>query len=429
MSNRPPLSVRPWFRILLAVALLVPVAAHGADSGMAPERLERISEMLAGYVEDGVIAGAVSVVQRRGEVVHFDAQGRMAKAGERAMPKDAIFRIYSMTKPVTSVATLILFEEGKLRLTDPVSLWLPELAEPRVLNRPDAPLSDTSPSPAPITVRDLLTHTAGLAYPFTAVGPLQKAMNDAGLSGSNSLLAPDAWLGKLGELPLMFAPGTRWHYSLSDDVLGILIARVSGMPFGEFLRTRLFEPLGMEDTAFYVPAEKLGRFTTNYAVDPSTGQSVVFDTPAESKYREPPAFESGGGGLVSTAEDYRHFAAMLLGDGEFNDVRILSRKTVELMTANNLSDEERVIAPFGPASRGFFEGQGYGLGVSVVENVAATRGLGSVGRNGWGGAAGTWYFVDPVEDLLAVLMIQLMGGTQMGMSTDFTTAVYQAISD
>jgi CubicO group peptidase (beta-lactamase class C family) len=308
-----------------------------------------------------------------------------------------------------------------------VDRWLPELADPQVLRDPNGPLESADPAPQPITIRDLLTHTSGLAYTFTNQGPLSKALAEQGLQGSNAKLAPDEWIARLGQLPLAYTPGTRWNYSLSTDVLGVLVARVSGMPFADFLRTRIFEPLGMLDTGFFVPAEKLDRLAVNYALSPETGERVVFDVPSESAYARPPAFASGGGGLVSTADDYLRFARMLLGKGALGSERLLSRKTVELMTQNSLSDQERDVVFIG---RRFFGGQGFGLGVSVVDDLGRTASLGSVGKFGWGGAAGTWYWVDPQEELIGLMMIQLMGAVErVPIRADFETLVYQAIVD
>jgi CubicO group peptidase (beta-lactamase class C family) len=342
------------------------------------------------------------------------------------MQRDTIFRIYSMSKPITSVAVLMLFEEGKLRLTDPVDRLLPELADLQVLEDPAGPLDATSPSPTPITIRDLLTHTSGLAYSFTSTGPLSNALVERGLSGSGAQLSPDDWIRELGELPLMHAPGTKWHYSLSTDVLGVVVARASGMPFAEFLRTRIFEPLEIRDTAFFVPPEKRDRLAVNYRENAETGELEIVDHPSTTSFARPPAFASGGGGLVSTADDYLRFASMILNRGELDGVRILSRKGIELMTQNALTPEEKVPDAFG--FRFFASGQGFGLGVGVVEEVGLTATLGSAGKNGWGGAAGSWYWIDPKERLIGILMIQRMrGGEATPISQDFQTLVYRAL--
>lgn len=397
------------------------------SSGFSEKRLARLTEGMQRYVNGPLISGVVTLVHRRGEDIHADVLGMQDVEGGVAMRRDTIFRIYSMSKPITSVAVLILLEEGKLRLTDPVGMWLPELAEPQVMKDAAGPIGETEPARFPITVRDLLTHTSGVAYSFTAPPTLREAITEAGLLGSNSEeIIPDLFMAQLGALPLLYQPGTRWNYSLSTDVLGVLVERVSGQPFAEFLEERVFEPLGMGDTAFWVPAEKLDRFAVNYSIDPKTGERAVFDRPETSTYAKPPSFASGGGGLVSTADDYMRFARMILNEGELDGVRILSRKTVELMTQNSLSDEERPVDD--PLASWVLRGKGFGLGVSVVENVGATKAPGSVGRNGWGGAAGTLYFVDFEEDLAAVLMIQLLYSS-VPIGQDFQTLVYQAIDD
>jgi CubicO group peptidase (beta-lactamase class C family) len=402
-------------------------ASIGSSEGFSEERAARITAGMKAYTDAGDVAGVVTLVQRDGVIVHSDVLGYRDREARVPMTRDTIFRIYSMSKPITSVAVMMLLEEGKLRLTDPVDTLLPELADPVVLIDPAGPLDQTTPARGPITIRDLLTHTSGLAYTFTAGEPLAKALSENGLLGSSSDLGPDEWMERLGSLPLAYQPGSRWHYSLSTDVLGVVVERASGMPFAEFLQTRLFEPLGMPDTAFYVPPEKLDRFATHYTRDPTQdGKVVVFDHPSQSSYAAPQAFSSGGGGLVSTADDYLRFATMIAQGGELDGVRILSRKGVELMTTNALTEEEKPEAPFG--ARFFAAGRGFGMGVSVVEDVGLTASLGSPGNNGWGGAAGTWYWVDFEEDLVAVMMIQLMGaGQQTPIRNDFETLVYQAL--
>ena len=420
-------------RVLLAsVALLLALPALARDeakhAGMDPARLARIDAAMQAYIDAKAVPGVVTLVARRGKIVHVGVQGAKAFEGADPMTRDTIFRIYSMTKPITSVATLMLYEEGKLRLTDPVSKWIPELAKPRVLRDPNGPLDATDPAPAEITVRDLLTHCSGLVYTFTTGPTLAKAYQDAGVLGSSTQLSPDEWAKRLGALPLAHAPGTKWNYSVSTDVLGLLVERVSGVRFADFLRTRLFEPLGMKDTAFFVPAEKLGRLATNYAVNEKNEISVV-DAPATSVFRVDPNFPSGGGGLVSTVDDYARFALMLAGGGKLGGVRILSRKTVELMASDHLTPSE--FDTFGLRGYRAFGGNSFGLGVMVQNESAGYRGLGSLGKNGWGGAAGTWYWVDPQEELVAVLMIQRMafGSAPIAISRDFETAVYQAIED
>jgi CubicO group peptidase (beta-lactamase class C family) len=422
-----------FVRLLLGLALSALLAApafardEAKHAGMDPARLARIDAAMQRYIDAKEIPGAVTLVARRGKIVHVGVQGTKAFESADPMTRDTIFRIYSMTKPVTSVATLLLYEEGKLRLTDPVSKWIPELAKPRVLRDKDGPLDATDPSPSEITLRDLLTHCSGLVYSFTTEGTLAKAYADADVSGSGSALPSAEWAKRLGALPLAHAPGTKWNYSVSTDVLGLLVERVSGMPFAEFLQTRIFGPLDMKDTAFSVSDDKLARFATNYVV--ANGVATVQDAPATSTYRKPPAFPSGGGGLVSTADDYARFALMLAGGGKLGSTRILSRKTIELMASDHLTPSE--FATFGLRGYRAFGGNSFGLGVMVQTEQAGYRGLGSLGKNGWGGAAGTWYWVDPEEELVAVLMIQRMalGSAPIAISRDFETAVYQAIAD
>jgi len=420
----------------LAAACATPQTPTGAAppqvappewAGFSSERLARLTARMQEFETDERISGVVTLVWREGVIVHNDVLGFQDVESQTPMRRDTLFRVASMTKPITSVAVLMLVEDGKLRLNDPVERWLPELAQPRVLRDPAGALARTTQAKRAITVRDLLTHRSGLAYTFTSGGPLSQALTDAGLLGSSSLLPTDEWMRRLGQLPLAYEPGARWHYSLSTDVLGVLVERASGVPFPEFLRTQLFGPLGMRDTAFWVPADEMHRLATLYALDPETGQAVATDRPPRSRLAKPPAFASGGGGLVSTADDYLRFARMLLGGGELEGVRVLSPRTVALMTTNHLSAEQRQVPFLGME---FFAGQGFGLGVSVIDDPTRAIGseLASKGTHGWGGAHGTWYFVDPAEELIGVMMIQLTGGGQaLPMIPAFETAIYQAL--
>ena len=344
------------------------------------------------------------------------------------MCEDTIFRIYSMSKPVAAVAILLLVEEGKIRLNDPVSLYLPELADVKVMRDPAGSPADVVDPKRPMIVRDLLTHTCGVPYGFTAPPALAELMRGLFPRRDEGAIGPDEFVKRVASYPLLFHPGERWHYGLGLDLAGVVVERVSGMRFGDYLHVNLFDPLGMTDTGFGVPEGSLDRLAVNYAVDRKTGETVVFDHPSKSTYAGRPSFESGGGGLVSTADDYLRFARMILDRGELDGVRILSRKSVELMTSNALTGAELPEAQFGIP---FFRGRGFGLGVQVVEKVGLSGGLGSVGKNGWGGAAGTWYFVDFEEDLTAVFMIQLMnaGGPEGRIRLDFDTLLYQAIAD
>ena len=391
------------------------------------ERFERLERTLAAHVERGELVGVASLVARHGEVVHFAATGLRDR--ERAAPlrRDTIYRIYSMTKPITSVAVMMLVERGQILLGDPVSKYLPELAGMKVLRTPDSPIHDVVPAPREMTVRDLLTHTSGLASSMPGTGTpkaIEAAYLEADLRGSQTQLAPNEWLARLARVPLVHPPGSKFLYGVSTDVLGQLVAVVSGRPFEVFLREEIFEPLGMPDTAFFVPEEKRDRFAANYGPAPGGGLALV-DAPATSRYLEPPAFPSGAGGLVSTIDDYLRFAEMLRRGGELDGVRLLSRKSIELMTINHLTAEERDV----PMLTGWFPGQGFGLGFSVVETLAPGATLGSVGQYGWGGAAGTYFWVDPEEDLVAILMIQLYPPGGIPIIPEFKNGVYQAIVD
>jgi CubicO group peptidase (beta-lactamase class C family) len=394
--------------------------------GFSKERLTRLTAAMQRYVDDGAVAGVVTLVHRHGETVHADALGWQDKEADIPMRRDTLFRIASMTKPVVSVAAMMLVEEGRLRLGEPVDRLLPELANRKVLRRPDAALDDVIDAPRPITLKDLLLHRSGIPYPLTAEGPMAAA-----LFAFNALVLPgdlpmDDWMARLGALPLVYAPGERWHYGFSTDVLGVLIARASGMNFPDYLRTRIFEPLGMTDTFFWVPDDRLNRFGPAYAQDPKTGVLTVQDHPGDSRWRDPASFPSGGAGLVSTADDYLKFAKAMLGGGRAGDVRLLSRAAFEQMTTDHLTPAERS-TPF--LGMPFWPGMGFGLGLSIADNLAGQDFLGSPGRLGWPGAYGTWWVADPREDLIALMMIQLYFGRGNYIRSDCETAIYQAIDD
>ena len=397
-----------------------------STGGLSKARLGRLHDVMAGYVERGEVPGLVALVSRRGEV-HVDAIGAMALGGSEPIRRDTIFRISSMTKPIIAAATLILVEECTLRLDEPVDRLLPELADRRVLTRIDGPLDDTVPAHRPITVRDLLTFRLGFgqmmappdAYPILKSASEQQI--GMGPPSPSTMPAPDEWMRRLGTLPLMHQPGERWMYNTGSDVLGVLIARAAGQPLEMFLRDRLFAPLGMADTGFSVPVSTLDRLATSYWVAPETGALVLYDEAVGGQWSRPPAFPSGAGGLVSTVDDYLTFGQMLLNQGKHGSTRILSRPSVEAMTTDQLTAEQR-------ASAGPFLGdnRGWGFGVSVVtkrDDVAAVP-----GRFGWDGGLGTSWSSDPKEDMVAILMTQCLGFPS-GVYTDFWTLAYQAIDD
>jgi len=400
-------------------------------SGLSKTRLERMHDVMAGYIDRGQVPGLVALVSRAGEL-HLDALGSLSAGGKFPVRRDTIFRIASMTKPITATAAMILVEECKLRLDESVERLLPELANRRVLKRFDGPLDDTLPAKRPITVRDLLTFRMGfgvvVAPPDTY--PILKAANDLhigmGPPTPAKMPAPDEWIKRLGTLPLMHQPGKKWMYNTGSDVLGVLIARASGKPFEVFLRERIFDPLGMKDTAFSVPSAKISRLATSYSTDLQTGALEVHDPAADGQWSRPPAFPSGAGGLVSTADDFLAFSQMMLHRGKLGNVRILSRPSVELMTADQLTPEQKATSGL---TEDFFESHGWGFGVSVV--TRRTRLAGSIGMYGWDGGLGTSWRADPSENLTGILLTQHMWTSPSGPDVflDFWASLYQSIDD
>jgi CubicO group peptidase (beta-lactamase class C family) len=408
---------------------------ENSNSGFAKAGLGRVSDVLARHVESGRIPGLVALVSRGGET-HVEALGTMRHDGGLPIRRDTIFRMASTSKPVTMAAAMVLLDECRLRLDDPVEPWLPELADRRVLTRIDAPLDDTVPARRPITVRDLLTSTFGLGMDMTALGtPIMGAIFEQGLTPNLPEPMPemDEWMRRLGTLPLMHQPGERWQYQLSNDLLGVLVARVTGQSFETFLRERIFEPLGMKDTGFHVPADKIDRLPTLYAPDPQTGEFHVWDEAAGGRWSQPPAFQGGGGGLVSTADDYLAYFRMLLNHGVHEGERILSRPAVELMTTNRLDPEQQaarhamavnnVHISFGQGQHG---GWGFGMAVRTYRGDYAP-----IGQFGWDGGSGTATYADPANQLTGILLTQVGASTpdQARVIHDFWTTTYQAIDD
>jgi len=412
----------------LGQAADLPVTSPAADNpkagGFSSARFKELTGGLSTYIDKGEIGGFITLIHRHGAIAHLDVVAWQDQENKIPLKRDTIFRIASMSKPVTSVATLILLEEGKFRLEDPIDRWLPELADRKVMRNPAGSLDDTYPSPRPITVGDLLTQRPGIASHFDAPSPAIAAR----LAALNSANDVDDWLKKLGQVPLIYPPGERFIYGYSMDVLAALVARASGSSFSDFLQSRLFGPLGMVDSAFWVPEAKLTRLAVAYEWDSKTGKRGIADPAVKSTFAIPPKVPSGAGGLVSTAEDYLKFGRMLLQGGAIGETRILSRKTVELMTSDFLTPDQRKMPFF--YDKDFWAGQGYGLGVSVVDNVAKRGEPCSVGQYGWNGAYGTLWFNDPKEDMTAILMIQTAyGETSPRIQRDFRTLVYQAIND
>ena len=380
------------------------------------------------HIERGYTPGLVTLVrQRRRE--HVDVFGAMAFDGSVPMRRDTIFRLASMTKPITAAGAMILVEQCQVRLDDAVDEWLPELADRKVLRTIESPLDDTVPAKRPITLRDLLTFRAGYGEVgfLSPTCPLQRAMAEARLPLTEWLFAgtPDEFMKRLGNLPLAHQPGDRWLYHMGCEVLGVLIARVSGQSLGSFLRERIFEPLGMTDTGFFVPAAKLDRLPTCYGTDLSTGELVVLDEP-RGQVAGPPIFEAGAGGLVSTIDDMAAFGQMMLNKGACGRERILSRPSIELMTMDHLTPEQKAASPF---FADFWNDRGWGFGLGVITGRSDLSGV--PGRFGWDGAFGTSWWVDPKEKLIGILMTQrrpdMLGSAPLTL--DFWTSAYQLIDD
>ncbi len=395
---------------------------RSSASGLSLERLARIAPAMQAFVDRGQVAGVLTLVARRGEVAHEECFGLADLEAKAPMRPDTIFRIWSMSKPITCVAALMLWEEGAFALLDPVSQYLPEFKGMQVLGP-----SGLEPLRREVTVRDLFTHTSGLSYPDPQGSPAERLLWQSGVAaeaaGGEDLAQ---WLARICCVPLNCQPGSRFQYGHSHDVLGRLIEVLSGQAFDVFLQERLFGPLGMADTGFHVPAAKAGRFSAQYALD-AQGRLQLDDPPA-GRWARPRRFLGGGGDLVSSTRDYLRFCQMLLNMGELDGVRILGRKTVELMTLNHLPP------PPLPSSFGgdqYDHGYGYGLGVRVLLDVARSGLPGSVGEYGWAGYAGTYFWIDPVEQMIGLVMPQIVvaDGVPFGLAERFRALAYQAIMD
>lgn len=375
-------------------------SASAESEGMSTERLAQLRSGMKELVDQGRLAGAVTMVSRHGKVVEFDASGKRDIAANAPMQKDSIFRIYSMSKPITGVAMMILFEEGKWQLNDPVAKYIPEFAKLKVYST-DANNNVVMKDQAhPVTMRELMSHSGGFTYGFFSNTAVDKLQIEADLLNPNNTL--DEFIKRVAKLPLNSQPGSEWHYSISVDIQGYIVQKLSGMPFEEFLEKRIFKPLGMVDTAFYVPKEKLNRFAEFYSYDKDGKLQVVgVKDGLNHDFAAKPALSSGGGGLVSTATDYMRFCQMLLNGGQLDGTRILSPLTVELMHTNVLAPSVPILAP----------GAGFGLDFAIYTDPAAAGGYYGKGSYWWGGAAGTWFWIDPVNDLIVLGMIQQAAGT------------------
>lgn len=391
--------------------------------GVSSERLQRLSELHQRYVDEGKVAGIITMVARNGKVVYLEAAGNKGLDDPRPLQKDDLFRIYSMTKPITVTALMQLYEQGKFHLSDPVHKFVPELKDVQVLNAD----GELVPLERAMTMQQLLTHTTGMSYGFDPINdPVDKLYAEANIWASKDL---DDFAAKLAKLPLKFQPGERWHYSVAVDVTGLVVQRLSGQRLDEYLAEHIFAPLGMSDTFFAVPEDKLARLLPNHAMNPQTGKMVTVpndSTDAMRDYSKVTLF-SGGGGLVSSTMDYMRYAEAMRKGGELDGVRILGSKTVDFMRTNHLGAS---ITAGGngeaPALNGALRGFGFGLGFGLVVDPAAGGVIGSAGEYNWGGAAGTVFWIDPVEEIVVVSMIQLMG-SPWPLRSDLKVATYQAL--
>src|SRR5271166_595303 len=392
---------------------LAPPTALPEEIGLSSARLDRLSQVMRDEVARGRVPGAVALIARHGKIGYFESFGRRDPVKDAPMTRDAIFRIYSMTKPIVTVAAMMLFEEGRFLLGDPVSKYLPELANPKVaVARGDQ--IELVPAARPVTIQDLLRHTSGLTYEFRGNGPVHKMYMSAKLSSLEMSAAEH--VAALGQLPLLHQPGTCWEYGRSTDVIGRLVEVLSGSTLSATLDEQILQPLGMVDTAFHVPPAHHGRLAEAHSRDPQTGTAVrLMDV------RSTPRFESGGAGLVSTAADYARFLQMMQNGGTLDGVRLLSRKTVEFMTSDHLGSITGASALL-PA------GYGFGLGFAVRLHAGIAQVPGSVGQYFWGGLAGTTFWVDPAEQLFAILLIQAPGQREYYRML-FRDMVYAAFAD
>jgi CubicO group peptidase (beta-lactamase class C family) len=389
--------------------------------GFSSDRLKRVHTAMQGYISREEFAGILTLVARHGEVVYMDKCGLMDREAHKPMDYDAIFRIYSMTKPITSAAVMMLYEEGCIRLNQPIAEFIPAFKEMKVYQPRGNADFDLVPAQRQITIRDLLTHTSGLSYGLFEASIVDELyMKNVWKEVEEN---PDADLAlmveKIAGLPLAHQPGTAWRYSMATDVLGRLVEVLSGQTLEDFFKTRIFEPLGMPDTGFYVPPEKHARFTAVYGPAEGGGLKCIDGADAPN-YTTPRKLFSGGGGLVSTLQDYYRFAQMMLNKGQLDGVRLLAPKTVELMMINHLP---------GNATKWDDPANGFGLGGSVLVDVAASQGYNSLGNWGWGGAANTWFWIDPSEQLLGLIMTQYMPAFSLPVDQDFKNMVYQAMME
>ncbi len=403
------------------------LATRPEDVGLSTDRLARVNTWAEKLVADGKLPGVLTAVLRRGRIAHFHVAGHADVAREKSLGADTIFRIYSMTKPLTSAAILMLYEEGRFQLDDPITRFLPYFANMRVLTGGARGKWESVPAERDITFRDLLTHTSGLTYGFMASTLVDGLYRDAGIDFGAGEGTLGEMVERLAKLPLLAQPGAEWNYSVATDVLGHLVAVISGQDFAEFLHERAIGPLGMVDTGFMVPAASVPRLAANYTPG-KDGKLMLIDDAEDSSFAKSRPIASGGGGLVSTAADYLRFCRMILGKGELDGMRLLGRKTVELMAANHLRGD---MADMGMPrfSESSYAGVGFGLGFSVMIDPAKAQILGTPGEIAWGGAASTAFWIDPAEDMAVLMLTQLMPSSTYPIRRELRVLTYQAIID
>jgi len=409
---------------------LAPVAGAAQSAGMSETALRRIDAHLQRvYLDHGRLPGTQTLVYRRGRIVHQSSLGYADVERQVAVRDDTIFRIYSMTKPITSVALMMLFEEGRVQLDDPVAKYIPEWANLGVFQAGIPPYFLTRPPARPMQVVDLLRHTSGLTYGFQNRTNVDAAYRDKGIGAFEKAGTLDSWIADLAQIPLEFSPGEAWNYSVSTDVVGYLVQKISGMPFEQFVKQRILDPLGMTDTDFHVPPGKAQRLAACYTAD-GKGGLTLSDDPQTSSFLAPPALISGGGGLVSTTADYLTFCRALLNGGELGGVRLIGPKTLKLMTTNHLPGNRDLTE----LSRSMFSeatnaGIGFGLGFAVAMNPTQALLPCSVGEYYWGGAASTAFWIDPVEELITIFMTQLIPSSAYPIRRELRALANGAITE
>ncbi|MDB5635433.1 MAG: serine hydrolase [Bradyrhizobium sp.] len=410
--------------------MLAPVPASPESAGMSKAAFERLEAHLKRrYVDAGRFPGTQLLVYRRGKIVHNAMQGFADVERKPPMKDDTIFRLYSMTKPITCVAFMMLVEEGRVALDEPVHKYIPEWKNLGVFQAGTAPAFFSRPPSRPMLIFDLLRHTSGLTYGFQQRSNVDAAYREMKIGEIEKAGTLQSMIEGLAKLPLEFSPGEAWNYSVSTDVIGYLIGKISGKPFEQFLQERIFDPLGMNDTGFFVPAAKAHRLAACYAADGKGGMTLQ-DDPTESSFLSQPSLVSGGGGLCSTTADYLTFCRALLNRGELGGVRLIGPKTLALMTTNHLPGGRDLTE----MSRSMYSeatnaGVGFGLGFSVTMNPSQTLIAGSAGEYAWGGAASTAFWIDPAEELIAIFMTQLLPSSSYPVRRELRTMVYAAITD